>query len=246
MACRLDSIRPDPVYAWGFPGILGVVPSTQEVNAVFPSLSATILPHSQEIKFRRGDSFSIDVQIQDDQDPPNNIDINRSIIKFGAKQGFGKFQVSNDYIVGNEGLQILKQSYLASQVEFTNESNGQCRIHIKKSDTYEHPLVPMVWDIELIRPTQHIDDQPGTIITQNGDPVIQGVGTDFENAGIELGDIIHAEGRHVMVVAVTGPTSLTTDFINWTGGSGLTYNLYFGASRVIASGPWTCLGDVVL
>jgi hypothetical protein len=244
MACRLGSS--DHVYAWGFPGILGVVPSALEVSAVFPSLSATVLPHAQEIRFRRGDSFSIDVQVQDDQDPPSQVDISRSVIKFGAKQGFGKFQASNDYLVGNEGLQILKQSYLAAEITMVDETSGQARVHIKKSDTAEHPLVPMVWDIELILPTEHLSGQPGTVITQNGDPVIQGVGTDFEAAGIGLGDIIHVEGRHVMVTEVTGPTSLLTDFTAWTGGSGLAYNLYLGASRVIASGAWTCLGDVVL
>ena len=246
MACRLGS-KPDPVFAWGFPGILGVMPITPlEVKAVFPILSATVIPHAQEIRFRRGDSFSLNVQVQDDQDPPNTIDISRSVIKFGAKQGFGKYQVSNNVLVGNEGLQILKQSYLPTEIAMVDETNGRCRVYIKKSDTHNHPLVPMNWDIEIIIPTQHINNQPGTVITQAGDPVVQGIGTDFEAAGIELGDIIHVEGRHVMVVEVTGPMSLTTDFTHWTGGSGLEYNLYLGTSRVIASGPWTCLGDVVL
>lgn len=246
MSCRLGSARPDPVYAWGFPGILGTVPRDLEVKAVFPALSATVIPHAQEIRFRRGDSFSIDVQFQDDYDPPNSVDISRSIVKFGAKQGFGKFQASNDFIVGNEGLQILKQSYLTSEVELIDETNGQARIHIKKSDTYDHPLVPMMWDIEIIRPVEHLDGLAGTVITQNGDPVIQGTGTDFEATGLGLGDIIHVEGRHVMIVSIDGPTALQTDFTDWSGGSGLEYNLYRSSSRVTASGPWTCLGDVVL
>ena len=108
MSCRLDSVRPDPVFSWGFPGILGVVPSNKEVKAVFPSLSATVIPHSQEIKFRRGDSFDIDVQVQNDQDPPSKVDISRSVVRFGAKQGFGPPGGPN---IGNEGAQILKQSY---------------------------------------------------------------------------------------------------------------------------------------
>lgn len=245
MSCRLGSS--DPVFAWAFPGILGVVPSAVEVTAVFPSLSATVIPHAQEIRFRRGDSFSLDVQVQDDQDPPSMVDISRSVLKFGAKQGYGQYNVARPtIIVGNEGLQILKQSYLTAEIEFIDETSGQARIYIKKADTATHPLVPMKWDIELILPTSHLDGQPGTVITQAGDPVIQGVGTNFEAAGIGLGDIIHVEGRHVMVTEVTGPTSLLTDFTAWTGGSGLTYNLYLGASRVVASGDWTCLGDVVL
>jgi hypothetical protein len=246
MACRLGSARPDPVFAWGFPGILGVIPSATEVKAVFPSLSATVIPHAQEIRFRRGDSFSLDVQVQDDNDPPNAVDISRAVVKFGAKQGFGKYQANNSVIVGNEGLQILKQSYVTAEVEMIDATNGRCRIHIKKADTHDHPLVPMFWDVEVILPTQHLDGQPGTVIVQAGDPVVQGVGTDFETAGVALGDIIHIEDRHIMIAEVTGPTILKTDFTGWTGGSGLDYNLYLGASRVVASGAWTCLGDVVL
>ena len=68
---------------------------------MFPALSATVIPHAQEVRFRRGDAFAIDVQFQDDYDPPNGVDISRSVVKFGAKQGFGKFQASNDFIVGN-------------------------------------------------------------------------------------------------------------------------------------------------
>jgi hypothetical protein len=218
-----------------------------EVIAVFPALSATVLPHQQEIKFRRGDSFDIDVQVQDDQDPPNAVDISRCIMKFGAKQGFGVWPGSGTRPrVDNEGLQILKQSYVSTEIEMINETNGQARIHVKKADTIEHPMVPMLWDVEIILPVDHLDGQPGTVITQTGDPIIQGVGTDFVSANIGLGDIIHVEGRHVMVVEVTGPSSLEADFTDWDGGSGLDYNLYRGASRVIASGRWTCLGDVVL
>ena len=135
---------------------------------------------------------------------------------------------------------------MPQEIEFIDETNGQCRIHIKKSDTYEHPLVPLQWDLEIILPIEHLSDQPGTVITQSGDQVIQGIGTDFVTAGIGLGDIIHVEGRYVMIVAVDSPTAIRVDFTGWTGGSGQTYNLYRGASRVIASGPWTCLGDVVL
>ena len=42
-------------------GVLGVVFSDPEVIAVFPELSATILPHAQEIRFYRGDDIAIGV-----------------------------------------------------------------------------------------------------------------------------------------------------------------------------------------
>lgn len=246
MSCKTTSPT-DHVFAFGFPGILGVVPKNLEVKAVFPSLSATVIPHSQEIKFRRGDSFNIDVQIQDDSDPPYKVDISRAILKFGAKQGYGVYPGSGTRpIVGNENLQILKQSYDTSQISLIDATNGKARIYIKKPDTYEHPMVPLLWDLEVILPFEHLSNQPGTVITQSGDPVIQGTGTDFQAAGIGLGDVIHVEDKHVMVTEVTGPTTITVDYTNWSGGIGLDYNLYFGASRVVASGPWTCLGDVVL
>lgn len=235
----------DPVFARGFPGILGVCPSSNlEVKAVFPALSATVLPHAQEIVFRRGDSFDIDIQVQDDQDPPSTVSIAYGILRFAAKQGYYSM-TSTQRTIGNEGAQILKRTYKPTEIEILDSANGKARIHIKKSDTISHPLVPLVWDIETTLPIKHLSNQPGTVTVQKGDPMVMGIGTDFEVAGIGLGDIIHVEGRYVMVLEVPHPQALKADFVDWTGGSGLTYNLYMGSSRTIASGAWTCLGDVV-
>jgi len=233
----------DPVFARGFPGILGVYPSSLEVSSVFPSLSATIIPHAQEIVFKRGDSFDIDMQVQDDQDPPSNVSIDRSVIRFAAKQGYYG-ATSTARTIGNEGAQILKRSYNTAEIEIIDATNGKARIKIKKADTIDHPLVPLVWDIEATLPVEHLSDQPGTVTVQTGDPMVMGIGTDFEAAGIGLGDIIHVEGIYVMVLEVPHPQSMKVDFTEWAGSTGLSYNLYRGMSRTIASGEWTCLGDV--
>ncbi|MBW2170112.1 MAG: hypothetical protein JRG69_12805 [Deltaproteobacteria bacterium] len=226
-------------------GILGVVPSAVEVIGVFPTLSATVLPHQQEIKFRRGDSFDINIQVQDDRDPPNMVDISRSILRFGAKQGYGTTW-DNTLEVGNEGLQILKTSALPAEIEFLNETSGQARIKIRKSDTVRHPLGLMRWDLELTKAVEHIDNQPGTLVVVSGQRIVQGIGTDFIASGVGLGDILHVDNKYIMILEVTSATSMIVDHTDWTTGSGLEYNLYHGQSKTIASGPWNCVGDVVI
>lgn len=230
---------------WGssIAGILGTVPSNPKVIAVFPALSATIIPFAQEIRFRRGDSFDIDVQVQNDQDPPSRVDISRGVLRFAAKLGYGTTPTGT---IRNEGAQIIKRSYLASQIEFINETRGTARIKIKKSDTVEHPLNQLVWDLELTVPVEHLAGQPGTLILQSNMDVIQGVGTDFEAADVSLGDILHVQGKHVMILQRLSSTALKVDFSGWTTESGAEYNLYRGASKTIAGGPWMCLGDVVI
>ena len=236
----------DHIIGFATVGILGVVPSAVEVIGVFPSLSATVLPHEQEIKFYRGDSFDIDVQVQDDRDPPSMVDISRSVLRFGARLGYATGLNSGAPLIGNEGLQVYKTSALPAEIEFVSETSGRARIKIRKSDTYEHPLGLMNWDLELTKAVEHIDNQPGTIMVVAGQQLIQGVGTDFIAAGVGLGDIIHIDGKHIMILEVLSATAMKVDYTAWTTGTGLDYNLYRGHSKTIASGPWHCVGDVVL
>lgn len=235
----------DHVIGFATGGILGVVPSPLEVIGVFPSLSATVMPHRQEIKFRRGDSFDLDVQVQNDQDPPSMVDISRSVMRFGAKQGYGVAYTPLSIAVGNEGLQVYKSSALASEIEYINATSGQARIKIRKSDTYDHPLGVMAWDIELTQAVEHLGGA-GTLLVVSGQQVVQGIGTDFLAAGVGLGDIIHVDGLYLMILQVLSATSMIVDYTGWTTGSGLEYNLYRGSSKTIASGPWNCVGDVVI
>jgi hypothetical protein len=241
MGCHLDESR-NFVIARAVSGILGVVPSPVKVRGVFPALSATVIPHSQEVRFYRGDSFDLDVQVQDDYDPPNRVDISRSVMRFAAKLGFGNVPYGST--IGNVGAQILKKSYLASEIEYVNEVNGQARIKIKKRNTLDHPTIPMVWDIELTSPVEHLTTV-GTVRTSAGDPIITG-SNDTDFSVVDLGDIIHVEGKHVLILDVLDEHTIKTDFDGWAGGLGQDYNLYRASSKTIAGGPWTCLGDVVI
>ncbi len=61
-----------------------------------------------------------------------------------------------------------------------------------------------------------------------------------------MGDIIHAQGLHLLVTSVLDERTVEVDFADWTNESGLTYNLYKGETRTVASGPWNCVGDRVI
>jgi hypothetical protein len=226
--------------ASSFIGIRGIVPSNPEVIGVFPSMSSTIIPHMQQIKFHRGDSFDIKVQVQDDVDPPMVVSIDGAVLRFAAKVGYGT--PPSGSFVGNEGAAIIKRSYDASEIEISNASKGQAIIHIQRGDTIELPLVPMVWDMEVTFKGPPIA-VTGKVITIPGDMVVPGIATGFE--GVVPGDILTVEGRDVMVVQNLN-SALVTDFSGWTGGFVLPYEMHRGLTRTIASGSWTCVGDVVI
>ena len=227
-------------------GIWGVVPSNMEVTGVFPSISATVIPHRQEIKFRRGDSFDIDIQVQNDSDPPSMVDISMGVLRFGAKQGYGTTFDTSQLVVSNEGLQIYKSSSLPSEIEFINETSGQARIKIKKSDTVQHPLGIMNWDLELTKAVEHITPVSGSLLVVEGQNIVQGINTDFVADGVDMGDLLHVNGQYLMILSVISATVMTVDFTNWETGQIDEYNLYRAHSKTIASGPWTCIGDVVI
>jgi len=213
---------------------------------VYPELSATLQPHRQEIRFFRGDSFDIPVQLQDDDGcAPTNVPLEQSLVKFAAKLGFGNVPSDPRRTIENEGASVLKSTYDGS-IELTDASNGRAIIHIRKDDTFNHPLGDgYVWDLEVIKAVSHFDDPQGTVSVQAGSKVIMGLGTDLP-ASLGFGDIIHVQGRFIQVVKRDSESILTTDFDGWTSEGTLAYNLYRGQSRTVAAGPWRCSGDVVI
>lgn len=212
---------------------------------MYPELSSTILPYSQEIRFHRGDSFTFHVSTQNDAQPPSTVDISRSVIRFAARQDFASYTYVNpsDW---NDSAVILKKSYSPNQIEVTNEINGKFDVKIKRADTIFHPLTRMGWDVEITRPIEHLTNQPGTVSVMPGSQYVIGLGTDFTTAGLELGDIIHVQGLHVLVTNVLDERTAEVDFTDWTDESGLSYNLYKGETRTVAGGPWNCIGDRVI
>jgi hypothetical protein len=232
--------RPNPIIGHTQVGILGTFPSNPEVRGVFPELSATVRVHSQEIKFYRGDAFNIDVQVQNDEDPPSGVDVGLSILRFAAKQGYGETW-SGGSSLGNEAAQILKTSYDSSQIEVVVGSQGKARIRIRKQDTFNHPLVPMVWDLEVTRAVEQLDN-PGTVRVFADSDVVTGTNTAWS---VYPGDIIEVQDRKVLILERISGEVLRVDWTGWTSEDAAEYFLYEAISRTVAFGPWTCVGDVV-
>ena len=229
----------------GLVGILGVVPTEPEIIGVFPEISATVQPHSQEIRFRRGDSLDIPILIQDDQDPPSGVVIARSVLRWAAKQGFGvteRFGVR----VRNEGALIIKRSYDPREIEFTRESNGEAILHIKRADTLELPTVPAVWDLELTRPVDHIDTAGATVNLTAGSDVVFGNAVNWQDLGIGIGDILEVQGLTVVILEVLSQTHLKVDFSLWTAENLVDFNLWTGNVKTVATGPFEAIGDVIV
>lgn len=245
MRSALDNVRSNPVFTSKARGVLGVWSEIKEVIAVFPELSFTLRPNRQEIKFFRGDAFDIPVQMQDDLDPPNGMTISQAVLRFAAKLGVGN-PPGADLTIRNEGAIIIKRSYDSSEIEITNGTNGRALIHIRKPDTHVHPLGDaFLWDLEVTKPVTHLADQPGTVSVQENSDLIMGINTSFPTT-FGLGDIIHVQGRYVMVLQRIDDNALKVDFTGWTDEQNITYNLYTGQTRTVAAGTWTCVGDVVI
>ena len=224
-------------------GILGVYKGPQEVVGVFPELSATVQAHSQEIKFFRGDSFDIDLQLQNEFDPPSNSSLDGAVVRFAAKQGHGVTNIAG-YLTGNEGALIIKRSYDDSEIEFINATNGRAKIKIRRDDTFNHPLVPFVWDIEVAVPIAAIPIPVGsTVCVMAGGDIIMDSSADFSKA--RPGDIIEVQGRRVLILNVIDPRAIQVDFIGWTTDKAADYCLFETRTRTVASGPWTAKGDVI-
>jgi|SRR6056300_567843 len=227
--------------AIGITGILGVIPTDQEIVGVYPTLSATKLPHAQEIRFRRGETLDLPIQIQDDQDPPDKVALLNAVIRFAAKQTFGTGYHFQLY-VGDRAL-VAKRSYDSSEIEFTSDSNGQAILHVSSEDTEGLPAAPAVWGLEVIRPTTQIAvPTNGKANFLEGSDMVQSSGFCWTDIGVRAGDLILAQGRTVLVLDVPAPTVLQTDFNGWAYEAQAEICLYHASSKVVASGPFEVLG----
>lgn len=225
-------------------GLLGVYRGPKEIVGVFPELSATVQPHSQEIKFFRGDSFDIDVQVQNEQDPPMNSSLEGSVVRFAAKQGFGLTRRAG-ILTGNEGALIIKRSYDSSEIELVNAVNGKARIKIRRADTFEHPLVPFVYDVEVTKPVASVSIPSGsTVCVVAGSDIIMDSSADF--SAVMAGDIIQVQGRNVLILDKIDSRAIRVDYSGWTTDKVADYCLFEGRTRTVAFGPWTAQGDVIM
>jgi hypothetical protein len=233
-------------FSHGLPGILGVIRSNPEVIAVFPELSATIIPHAQEIRIRRGDSADIGVQFQNDADPPDAFQIpGGSVLRWAAKIGFGQTE-REGVVVGNDGALLVKRSYSADEIEMPTSSRAV--IHIGREEALSLPLTFAVWDLEATMPTTPLAIPPGAtaMLLAGSDVVIAGPITNWEALGARAGCLITIQGRTVLVLERLSQVHLRVDFSGWITAAAAIFSLSRSVTRTLASGPFVVEGDVVL
>lgn len=227
-------------------GILGVYRSNPEIVGVYPELSATLIPHAQEIRLRRGDALNIAIQVQTDGDPPDPMGIDDAVVRWAAKIGYGQTE-REGVTIGNEGALILKRSYLPSEIEFGGGA-GRAILHLRRADTLRLPLSPAVWDLEVTRPDHEVAVPEGTVQFVGGSPFAIATGIDWTKLDLRAGDLFSAQGRKVMITGVLSPAHLELDFSGWTTGAvpSAEVKLFTGETRTVASGPFVVEGDVVV
>lgn len=230
-------------------GILGVYRSNPKVIGVYPALSATLLPNSQEIRLRRGDAINIAVQIQDDHDPPDPVSIDAgAVLRWAAKIGYGKTE-REGVVIGNDGALILKRTYSADEIEVTQGGAGRAIVHLRRVDTMRLPLSPAVWDLEMSRPTEPIAlPADGQVQFVSGTHIAIATGLDWTTLNLHPGDLFTAHGRTVLITEVLSPAHLELDYTGWPSGSVPSSEVRLAASetRTVASGPFIVEGDVVI
>lgn len=224
---------------------------------MYPELSSTILPHSQEIRLFRGDDLDLAIQTQNDGDPPDRVPISDSVLRWAAKQGFGNSPTSlrNRVIIGNEGALLVKTSYDADEIEVTNDTQGQAILHLRREDTWDLPLGQAVWDLELVRPyAARVLPEASVQLSDGQDIAFAMGGLDWTQVRVRAGDIFQAQGRTVLVREVLSAAHLRLDFAGWTTAVIPTgapppcadfVCIYEARVKTVAFGAFVVMGDVV-
>lgn len=239
----------------GVPGILGTWPSNPEIIGVFPELSATIVPHSQEIRLRRGDAVDIEIQVQDDLDPPNGFGLSGAVMRWAAKKGFGETERPG-VVVTNDGASIIKRSHDPLEIDFTRDTNGQAILHLRREDTFELPLSPSIWDLEVTKAVEEITPTAGsTVRLTKGSAVVFANGFSWKDLMIMGGDIFFAQGKRVLVLKRLSDITIEVDHSDWENEAAIPaeapgcdpeFCLFRGMTKTVAAGPFVVEGDVVL
>lgn len=223
-----------------YPGILGVQPTEPEIVGVYPKLSASYHPHRQEIRFFRGDSFDLPVQIQDDNDPADPVSIDGAVLRWAAKQNPHSESIPPTDLT----VFIRKSTYEESEVELTEAVGGRAVIHIRREDTVDLPIVPAWWDLEVTSPREEIPLAPGTAVTTTTSPVVTVYGFDLTSVDLRRGDILVVGGRRVLVREVLSPSMVETEYDGWESEGGLSLTAFRATTRTVASGPFRVMTDI--
>jgi hypothetical protein len=223
--------------------VLATVPSEPEVIAVFPELSSTVITYQQDIRLRRGDTLDIHVQVQNDEDPPEEYPIGDSVLRFGVKQGYGDTE-SDGVVLGNEAALILKRSYDPAEIKI---NGSQAIVYLKKADTAGLSFSPVVWDLEMTKPVGELLPPAGaTVMLMANSAMVRAVGFEWPDIGIQVGDLFKAQGHLVVVNRLVGRLDIEVDYQNWASDSAAAFQAWRANVKTIAGGTFRLFGDVVM
>lgn len=210
---------------------------------MFPELSSTVITHQQDIELRRGDTADIHVQVQNDEDPPEEYPIGTSVLRWAAKQGYGDTE-SDGVTLGNEAALIFKRSYDSSEIKI---NGSQAIVYLKKADTAALSFSPVVWDLEMTKPIEELIPSPGTsarLLANSA--VVRANGFNWSDLGIQVGDLFKAQGHMVVVNRLIGHLDIEVDYQNWTSDSAAPFQAWRANVKTIAGGTFRLRGDVVM
>lgn len=235
-----------PHYAHGTSNVLATVPSDPQVIAVFPVLSSTVITHQQDIRLRRGDTLDIQVQVQNDEDPPLEFNVGGCVLRWAAKQGFGETE-RRDLILGNDTALILKRSYNPAEIQTVNSGKGQAVIHLKKADTAGLSASPTVWDLELTKPVGEFAIPEGaTVALLANSKLVRANNFSWNDLGVTAGDLFKAQGLLVIVSRFVSAMVIEVDYQGWASDSYAAFQAWRGNVKTVAGGTFKVSGDVVL
>jgi hypothetical protein len=235
-----------PHYAHGTSNVLATVPSDPEVIAVFPELSSTIIPHQQDIRLRRGDTLDIQVQVQNDEDPPQEFNIGGCVLRWAAKQGFGETE-RRDLILGNDAALIVKRSYNPAEIKTVNSGKGQAIIHLKKADTAGLSASPTVWDLELTKPIEEFVPPTGaSVALLLNSRLVRANNFSWVDLGVAAGDLFKAQNLLVLVTRFVSSMVIEVDYQGWSSDSYAPFQAWRGNVKTVAGGTFRVTGDVII
>jgi len=210
---------------------------------VFPELSSTIITHEQDIRLRRGDTADIHVQVQNDEDPPEEYPIGGCVLRFGVKQGYGDTE-TDGVTLGNEAALILKRSYDPKEIKI---NGSHATIYLKKADTAGLSFSPVVWDLELTKPVELLAQPPGVSVRLLANSaIVRANGFVWSDIGIQAGDLFKAQDHLVVVNRLIGYLDIEVDYQKWTSNPVAGFEAQRANVKTIAGGTFRLLGDVVM
>lgn len=187
----------------------------------------------------RGDSRRIAFTVLDQEAAP--IDLTGAVVRLTIKEN------RND---ANDDAIALKRSYYDYEIELTDPSAGEGVAKLEKADTRDEAVKTYFWDLEVSRQGDlRVDAQAGTIDVTNGSRTVSGSDTAFDKARpgdllIPVDGVNAVNQQPVVIMAITSPTSILTDFEGWETTTGLSFAIKVADVKTPALGNFVVTDDV--